>query len=168
MADNHSPDTILQGALELADLQERAAYLDEMCGDNERLRSEIESLLAAHFAADAAFMDTLADPIWQEAPTEKEGDRIGRYKLLQQVGEGGFGTVYVAEQTEPVKRRVALKVIKAGMDSKEVIARFEAERQALALMDHPNIAQVHDAGTTEGGRPFFVMELVKGVPFTKY
>ena len=167
MAEIHSADTILQEALELSDLKERAAYLDKACGDDEALRGEIESLLAAHFAADA-FMDTLADPLWQEAPTEKEGDRIGRYKLLQQIGEGGFGTVYLAEQTEPLKRRVALKVIKAGMDSKEIIARFEAERQALALMDHPNIAKVHDAGTTEGGRPYFVMELVKGIPLTKY
>ena len=93
---------------------------------------------------------------------------IGRYKLLQQIGEGGFGTVFLAEQSQPVKRQVALKVIKPGMDSKEVIARFEAERQALALMDHPHIAKVHDAGTTEGGRPYFVMELVKGVPITKF
>ena len=92
MAENHSADTILQEALELSDLQERAAYLDEACGDDEALRGEIDSLLAAHFAADA-FMDTLADPLWQEAPTEKEGDRIGRYKLLQQIGEAGFGTV---------------------------------------------------------------------------
>ena len=95
MAENHSAETILQEALELSDLQERAAYLDEACGDDEALRGEIESLLAAHFAADA-FMDTLADPVWQEAPTEKEGDRIGRYKLLQQIGEGGFGTVYMS------------------------------------------------------------------------
>ena len=103
-----------------------------------------------------------------ERPLESVGTTIGRYKLLQQIGEGGFGVVYLAEQTEPVKRKIALKVIKPGMDSKEVIARFEAERQALALMDHPNIAKVHDAGTTENGRPYFVMELVKGVPVTVY
>ncbi len=101
-------------------------------------------------------------------PTEKAGDRIGRYKLLQQIGEGGCGVVYMAEQQEPVKRRVALKVIKLGMDTKEVVGRFEAERQALALMDHPNIAKVLDAGATENGRPFFVMELVKGIPITRY
>src|ERR1019366_6057725 len=94
-------------------------------------------------------------------PTEKPGDRIGRYKLLEQIGEGGCGVVYVAEQEQPVRRRVALKVIKLGMDTRQVIARFEAERQALALMDHPNIAKVLDGGATETGRPFFVMELVK-------
>src|ERR1700756_3064558 len=100
--------------------------------------------------------------------TEKPGDRIGRYKLLQQIGEGGCGTVYMAEQTEPVRRRVALKVIKLGMDTKQVIARFEAERQALALMDHVNIAKVLDAGATETGRPYFVMELVRGIKITDY
>src|ERR1043166_2504866 len=101
-------------------------------------------------------------------PGEKAGDRIGRYKLLQQIGEGGCGMVYMAEQEEPVRRRVALKVIKLGMDTKSVIARFEAERQVLALMDHPNIAKVFDAGATETGRPYFVMELVKGTNFTDY
>src|SRR4051812_6174331 len=100
--------------------------------------------------------------------TEQPGDRIGRYKLLQQIGEGGCGAVYMAEQEEPVRRRVALKVIKLGMDTKSVIARFEAERQALAMMDHPNIAKVLDAGTTETGRPFFVMELVRGIKITEY
>src|SRR3989441_6414983 len=100
--------------------------------------------------------------------TEKPGDKIGRYKLLQKIGEGGCGVVYMAEQEEPVRRRVALKVIKLGMDTEQVVARFEAERQALALMDHSNIAKVLDAGTTETGRPFFVMELVKGIPITRY
>jgi len=100
--------------------------------------------------------------------TEKAGDRIGRYKLLQQLGEGGCGVVYLAEQEEPVRRQVALKVIKLGMNTKSVIARFEAERQALALMDHPNIAKVLDAGATETGRPFFVMELVRGTRITDY
>ena len=100
--------------------------------------------------------------------TEQPGDRIGRYKLLQQIGEGGFGIVYMAEQEEPVRRRVALKIIKLGMDTRQVIARFEAERQALALMDHPNIAKVLDAGATQSGRPFFVMELVKGDRITEY
>jgi serine/threonine protein kinase len=94
--------------------------------------------------------------------SERAGSLIGNYKLLQEIGEGGMGTVFMAEQTEPVKRRVALKIIKPGMDSKQVIARFEVERQALAMMDHPNIAKVFDAGTTDGGRPYFVMELVKG------
>src|SRR3989442_670069 len=100
--------------------------------------------------------------------TENPGERIGRYKLLQQIGEGGCGVVYMAEQEEPVRRRVALKVIKLGMDTKSVIARFEAERQALALMDHPNIAKVLDAGATETGRPYFVMELVRGIKITEY
>jgi serine/threonine protein kinase len=100
--------------------------------------------------------------------TEHIGTMVGRYKLLEQIGEGGFGTVWAAEQREPVKRRVALKIIKLGMDTKQVIARFEVERQALAMMDHPNIARVFDAGVTESGRPFFVMELVKGVRITEY
>ncbi len=101
-------------------------------------------------------------------PNEKAGNRIGRYKILQEIGEGGCGVVYMAEQEEPVRRRVALKVIKLGMDTKSVIARFEVERQALALMDHPNIAKVLDAGATETGRPYFVMELVRGVQITDY
>ena len=106
---------------------------------------------------------------WTEASIgEKPGDRIGRYKLLQQIGEGGYGVVYMAEQEEPVRRQIALKIIKPGMDTKSVMARFEAERQALALMDHPNIAKVFDAGATESGRPYFVMELVKGVKITDY
>ena len=100
--------------------------------------------------------------------TEKPGDHIGRYKLLEKIGEGGYGVVYMAEQAEPIRRRVALKVVKLGMDTKQVIARFEAERQALALMDHPNIAKVLDAGATETGRPFFVMELVRGIRITDY
>src|SRR5206468_2872336 len=108
--------------------------------------------------------DTVDLPV----PAERPGTVVGPYKLLQQIGEGGMGTVFMAEQTRPVQRKVALKIIKAGMDSKQVIARFEAERQALALMDHPNIARVIDAGTTEGGRPYFVMELVKGTPITRY
>ena len=101
-------------------------------------------------------------------PVEQPGDWIGRYRLLQKIGEGGFGAVYMAEQQEPVRRRVALKIVKLGMDTKQVIARFEAERQALALMDHPNIAKVFDAGATETGRPFFVMELVRGIKITDY
>src|SRR5207253_10738028 len=100
--------------------------------------------------------------------TATVGDRIGPYKLLEQIGEGGMGEVWVADQLEPIKRRVAIKVIKPGMDSRSVLARFEAERQALALMNHPNIAKVLDAGTTDDGRPYFVMELVKGVPITEF
>ncbi len=161
------PEIILHAALEIPSPQERAAFLDESCTGDLALREEVESLIAAHFA-DETFLEPFAQPLWRETRREGEGDMIGRYKLLQQIGEGGFGTVFLAEQSQPVKRQVALKVIKPGMDSKEVIARFEAERQALALMDHPHIAKVHDAGTTEGGRPYFVMELVKGVPITKY
>ena len=104
----------------------------------------------------------------ESVPAEGVGTVIGNYKLLQKIGEGGMGVVYMAEQSEPVVRRVALKIIKPGMDSRQVIARFEAERQALALMDHPNIARVLDAGATATGRPFFVMELVKGIPITRY
>src|SRR5438093_106535 len=105
---------------------------------------------------------------FHSATTENPGDHIGRYKLLEAIGEGGCGTVYVAEQEVPVRRRVALKIIKLGMDTRQVVGRFEAERQALALMDHPNIAKVLDAGTTGTGRPFFVMELVRGIRFTDY
>ena len=167
MPDQLTLEIILQTALEIPGLQDRAAYLDETCGGDQALQEEVGSLIAAHLAAET-FMDTATDPLWLEVRREGEGDTIGRYKLLRQIGEGGFGTVYLAEQSQPVKRQVALKIIKPGMDSREIIARFEAERQVLALMDHPHIAKVHDAGTTEGGRPYFVMELVKGVPITNY
>ncbi len=146
--------------------EERAAYLDRACAGDAAVRARIESLLAAHEAA-GGFM---AAPREREpaVPIDRPGDRIGRYKLLQQMGEGGCGVVWMAEQEEPVRRRVALKVIKLGMDTAAVVARFEAERQALALMDHPSIARVFDAGATATGRPFFVMELVPGVPITRY
>ena len=168
-------------ALELP-ASRRAAYLDMACADDPALRLRLEALLRVHEEAipfleipaagaqdspiDAEAPDTTMRP--SSSPAEKAGDRIGRYKLLQQIGEGGCGAVYMAEQEEPVRRRIALKVIKLGMDTKQVVARFEAERQALALMDHPNIAKVFDAGATETGRPFFVMELVKGIPITRY
>jgi tetratricopeptide (TPR) repeat protein len=145
---------------------ERARYLDEACGRDTELRVAVESLLTAHSAA-GRFLNT---PTVTLPPpgSPASGTMIGRYKLLETIGEGGYGTVFMAEQTEPVHRKVALKIIKAGMDTRQVIARFEAERQALALMDHPNIAKVFDAGVTEAGTPYFVMELVKGVPITKY
>ena len=108
------------------------------------------------------------DPTLDQFITEKPGTPIGPYKLLEQIGEGGFGDVYMAEQQEPVRRKVALKIIKLGMDTKQVIGRFEAERQALALMDHPNIAKILDAGATESGRPYFVMDYVRGIPITEY
>ena len=145
-------------------------FLDEACGDDAELRGRVDQLLHADQAMGSIHRGVAADPsaTTDLPPGEAPGNVIGPYKLLQQIGEGGMGTVYMAEQTHPVQRKVALKLIKAGMDSRQVIARFEAERQALALMDHPNIAKVLDAGTTEGGRPYFVMELVKGVPITAY
>jgi len=146
---------------------ERRAFLGEICRDQAGLRQELESLLRAHEEAG----DFLGSPESISEPDlvlEPIITLIGCYKPLRKIGEGGFGVVYVAEQLEPVRRKVALKVIKAGMDTREVIARFEAERQALALMDHPNIAKVLDSGTTGTGRPYFVMELVPGIPITDY
>ncbi len=148
-------------------LTERAAFLERECDGDAALRARVEALLIANDEADRFFTLPMV-PRPPPIPEEQPGDRIGRYKLLQKIGEGGCGVVYMAEQQEPVRRRVALKVIKLGMDTKAVIARFEAERQALALMDHPNIARVLDAGATETGRPFFVMELVRGMPITRY
>ncbi len=175
--------TVFAGALELP-AEQRGAYLDQACAGEAALRRQVEALLRVHEEA-GNFFDKLA-PVARAASTrelmpglsgdaqipgllsEKAGDRIGRYKLLQQIGEGGCGVVYMAEQEEPVRRKVALKVVKLGMDTKNVIARFEAERQALALMDHPNIAKVLEAGATETGRPYFVMELVRGIKITEY
>lgn len=142
-------------------------YLVDACGDDEALRGRVRELLDAHRQGDS-FLDGAEKITAGEPVTERTGSLIGSYKLLQQIGEGGFGVVYMAEQMEPVRRKVALKIIKPGMDTKQVIARFEAERQALAMMDHPNIAKVLDAGATDSGRPFFVMELVKGVPVTEF
>src|SRR5438270_8559293 len=146
------------------------AYLDQACGGNAELRGRVMILLEAHQTADslidrpeptATFSAGSPDP-------DQRGTIIGPYKLLQPIGEGGMGTVYMAEQTRPVRRTVALKLIKAGMDSRQVLARFGAERQALALMDHPSIAKVFDAGTTDAGLPYVVMELGKGVPITRF
>jgi serine/threonine-protein kinase len=149
---------------------ERPRFLDETCQGDAGLRQRIEALVRAHESA-GGFMAAAADVAPPAAPSdsaEVPGNRIGRYKLLQKIGVGGCGVVWMAEQEEPVRRRVALKIIKLGMDTKAVIARFEAERQALALMDHPNIARILDAGATDTGRPFFVMELVRGVAITQY
>lgn len=151
---------------------ERAAYLDRACGGDARLRQRVEALLQTYghvgdFLEESAQKASIVAKM-RGSTSEEPGDRIGRYKLLQQIGEGGCGVVYMAEQEEPVRRRVALKIIKLGMDTKAVIARFEAERQALALMDHPNIAKVLDAGTTESGRPYFVMQLIRGEKITEY
>ena len=178
-----SDETIFAAALQWETPAQRAAYLDEVCAGNAELRRRVEGLLQASGEAQTFLERPVGVP--RPAPAsaaatvkigftdllsaaEGPGTKIGHYKLLQQIGEGGCGTVFMAEQEEPVRRRVALKVIKLGMDTKSVVARFEAERQALAMMDHPNIAKVLDAGATDAGRPFFVMELVRGIPITRY
>ena len=187
---------IFVAALAKSNDAERVAYLNEACGSDVDLREQVQILLNEH-AQLGSFLESPAGPLaatLDQPVAVRPGTMIGPYKLLQQIGEGGMGTVYMAEQTEPVQRKVALKIIKAGMDSKQVIARFEAERQALAMMDHVNIARVLDAGTVGSGqsaggsqekpsgslptascrlptadcRPYFVMELVHGVPITKY
>ena len=155
---------IFLAALEQSDPAERRAYLKTACGSDTALRQRIEALLREHDEA-GSFMQTPAiagGDTQVLTVTEKPGDTIGRYKLLQQIGEGGCGVVYMAEQEQPVRRRVALKVIKLGMDTKSVIARFEAERQALAMMDHPHIASVFDGGATDTGRPYFVLDRDEG------
>lgn len=165
-------ESIFFAALDKHAPAERMAYLDDACAGNSDLRGSIERMLAAQ----AVVGNFLEQPAVAEAAgvhqepliSETAGTVIGPYRLLQQIGEGGMGFVFMAEQTEPIQRMVAFKIIKPGMDTRQVIARFEAERQALAMMDHPNIAHVIDAGTTSTGRPYFVMELVKGVPITKY
>src|SRR5271169_4249070 len=153
-------------SLKCESAEERSVFLDRACANNPAIRLAVETLLKHH--KEDEFMQPTGLKSVPLSALEKPGDRIGRYKLLQQIGEGGCGVVYMAEQEEPVRRRVALKVIKLGMDTKSVIARFEAERQALALMDHANIAKVFDAGATDTGRPYFVMELVRGIPITEY
>ena len=183
-ADRHLM-TLFSAALGCGTAGERAAYLDEACGDDRGLRDRVEALLRAHDRP-GRFLDSggatdaidradsppsgleILSTVPHDPPAGRPGAMIGPYRLLQVIGEGGMGTVYMAEQAEPVRRRVALKVVKPGMDSRQVLARFEAERQALAMMDHPNIARVLDAGSTPNGRPYFVMELVKGVPITKF
>jgi hypothetical protein len=171
-------------AADLASAEERRAYVDGACAGDTALRREVEELLG-HYGRLGAFLEWPAAPqpatgkftpesasaghCGQDVGSpEGPGTLVGPYKLLQPIGEGGMGAVFMAEQTRPVQRKVALKLIKPGLDLAQVVARFEAERQALALMDHPNIAKVFDGGATESGRPFFVMELVKGVPITKY
>src|ERR1043166_7305201 len=181
-------EAVFEAAVQLG-AAERAAYLDKTCVGEPELRRRVEALLGALERAGGLLKEPVVGrrsggqsgrgsedgqpapkTIVLEAPATEEGPGtlIGRYKLLERIGEGGFGAVYVAEQREPVKRRVALKIIKLGMDTKQVVARFEAERQALALMDHPNIAKVLDAGATATGRPFFALELVRGVRITEY
>jgi eukaryotic-like serine/threonine-protein kinase len=159
--------TIFVEAVEMTDEEERAAYLERVCGDDAALRQRLEKLLKSHADAERGAGEAGATNVLPPL-SEMPGDRIGRYVLREQIGEGGCGVVYVAEQEEPIRRRVALKVIKLGMDTRSVIARFEAERQALAMMDHANIARVLDAGATDTGRPYFVMELVRGIRITDY
>src|SRR5262245_13997122 len=165
---------IFKNAPQNASAAELKSYLDKACGGDAMLRARVEALFHAGAKA-GGFMERPAmesgspgKVLGSSSVQEEPGTQIGRYKLLQEIGSGGFGVVYMAEQKEPVKRRVALKIIKVGMDTKQVVARFEAERQALAMMDHANIAKVLDAGATDTGRPYFVMELVKGVRITEY
>src|SRR5580704_13950316 len=185
MTQPSSVESIFSAALQKDSAQERAAFLNEACAGNDDLRRQVQRLLDA-VPKVGSFMAKPFAPTEEEAGAEParsapaaatlpprpvsegSGTRIGPYKLLQKIGEGGMGVVYMAEQEHPIRRRVALKIIKPGMDSTLVIARFEAERQALAMMDYLNIARVLDAGTTESGRPYFVMELVQGVPITHY
>ncbi len=170
MTEFEDEEAVFNAALDCSPGQARASFLDEACGGQTAFRKRIELLLSAYdeghrFESPAcALAATSLVPPMGDLP----GDRIGNYRLLEQIGEGGMGLVFMAEQSQPLRRRVALKIIKPGLDTRAVITRFEAERQALALMDHPNIARVFDAGTTEAGRPYFVMELVRGAPITVY
>ena len=183
---NPRVEATFEEALAHSSPEARDAFLKEACAEDDSLQAVVRRMLEAHEEADAGFLSATpgqraaqaaaaaaaSDPAlaaqFAALKPEELGDRIGPYKLLQQLGEGGFGTVWMAEQAEPVRRRVALKIIKVGMDTKQVIGRFEQERQALALMEHLNIAKVLDAGTTATGRPFFAMELIRGIPITNY
>ena len=168
-ADARRARSIFLQAVEEQRPDEWGAYLDDHCGSDAALRQRVEVLLQAHVQNNslldvpAALLATLERPM-----AEQPGTVIGHYKLLEQIGEGGFGVVFMAEQQQPIRRKVALKVLKPGMDTRQVVARFEAERQALALMDHPHIAHIFDGGMTEAGLPYFVMELVRGVPITEF
>src|SRR5262245_14401323 len=163
-------ESILAAAVELGSEAERRQFVDRACAGDAELRRRVDELIENHFRA-GNFLASLAPhtvATVEEVIGERPGTVIGPYKLLEQIGEGGFGVVFMAEQQQPLRRKVALKVIKPGMDTRDVIARFEAERQALALMDHPNIAHVFDGGETVSGRPYFVMELVRGIPITRF
>jgi eukaryotic-like serine/threonine-protein kinase len=170
---NPKANDIFVRAAEIDAADERRRFVERQCGGDAAVLAQVESLLAAGGRV-GSFLDRPAaalgacGPTVERTPHSTVGTVVGRYKLLERIGEGGMGEVWVAEQIEPIKRKVALKIIKPGMDSRSVLARFEAERQALAIMDHPNIAKVLDAGLAENGRPFFVMEYVKGIPITEY
>jgi len=169
--DSNQAKSIFLAAVEEVAPGDWSGYLDEVCRGNAELRRRVETLLAAHQESDVLFDEPNVGLMAETAPVEpveEPGMMIGRYKLLERIGEGGMAVVYMAEQERPIRRKVALKIIKLGMDTRQVIARFEAERQALAMMDHPGIARVFDAGATETGRPYFVMELVQGVSITEY
>lgn len=170
MSETNREKEIFATAIEINDAEARANYIAAACGDDPALARRVGALLQAAGPAASFLPDSPAVTSSESGKpvAESAGSVVGRYKLLEQIGEGGFGIVFMAEQTEPVRRRVALKILKPGMDTRQVIARFESERQALALMSHPNIAQVLDGGATDLGRPFFVMELVRGVPITGF
>jgi serine/threonine protein kinase/tetratricopeptide (TPR) repeat protein len=166
----HSIESILATAVEIDSATERRQYVDQACAGDAELKRRIEELIENHFRA-GSFLESPAltgDTPVDELVRERPGTVIGPYKLLEQIGEGGFGVVFMAEQQQPLRRKVALKVLKPGMDTRQVVARFEAERQALALMNHPHIAHVFDGGATASGRPYFIMELVKGVSITDF
>jgi hypothetical protein len=184
MTDPRDREAVVFSAARRLPAGQREDYLEQACAGDAGLRQRVKDLLRAnenagnflrelapeaHEASEAAVPPSPGATLRKAiAGLEKPGDRIGRYKLLQKIGEGGCGVVYMAEQEEPIRRKVALKVIKLGMDTESVITRFEAERQALALMDHPSIAKVLDAGATDTGRPYFVMELVRGIKITDF
>jgi len=165
---NNDAESLLCAAIDFEDAGDRKRFLDSECGDNAELREQVEQLVAAHFDAGDFLQHHNAEETLAFDDLNQIGSRVGQYKLLEKIGEGGMGVVYVAVQQNPICRTVALKLIKPGMDSRQVIARFNAERQALAMMNHPHIAKVLDAGATESGRPYFVMELVKGIPITDF
>ena len=165
-----SEESIFDFARRISTDELRDEYLNQVCGENQQLRNRIDKLIVAH-EQDSRLWDLGLSETGSTVDMpddEAEGMVVGRYRIREKIGEGGMGVVYVADQTQPIQRRVALKLVKPGMDSRDVLARFEAERQALALMDHPNIASVFDAGTNDSGRPYFVMELVHGLPITEY
>jgi serine/threonine-protein kinase len=170
-ADAQKVRSIFLAAVENHAPSEWDRYLDQACAGDMELRYRVDVLLRAHEQPNSLLdcpAPALVATVDEPPLTERPGTVIGPYKLLEQIGEGGFGVVFMAEQQQPVRRKVALKVVKPGMDTRQVVARFEAERQAVALMDHPNIAHVFDGGETTSGRPYFVMELVRGIPITAF